>query len=209
MRAAGRDLTPSQFGVSLENGLNISVYDRLTTGATGNAKSAGEKLKEKLSATATDGPRVQPVGEKERNNAARPTLVCAQCTNGAMEALRLSHSAFLTRLSNSLGELQSISLEREDPSFAKPTKPLTEKDVATVLEQMGLSKILKHAMILSSIDETRVPAKKRKKNHFSDFKGTQEELVAEQETLLAETAHRVHVKHDQQLSGKSEKYMLP
>jgi hypothetical protein len=78
------------------------------------------------------------------------------------------------------------------------------------MERMGLAHVAERAMTsLSSGAVKRAPRKKRKKNHFAGFEGTQEELMAQQEALLAESAQRVQAMHRPQLSGKSEECRLP
>ena len=158
---------------------------------------------------------MQPVGETEdANNATtEKAFPRAECTNGAMEALRLCHSAFLSSLSSSLGELESklrveSSSSKKGISSSTMTTALTEKDVMTCMEQMGLSNIAQRAMSsLASDDSTKPPRKKKRKmkDHFANLKGTQlEKLLAEQERLLSESAHRVQMMNHEPLQGKSE-----
>mmetsp|Transcript_37654 Transcript_37654/g.61498 ORF Transcript_37654/g.61498 Transcript_37654/m.61498 type:complete len:228 (+) Transcript_37654:110-793(+) len=222
-RAPG-DFTPSQFASCIENGLNIHVHDKLSAAAakvTVNQSSDEDMTLDELLAIKTKtnptDTSMQPVGETEdANNATEKAFPRAECTNGAMEALRLCHSAFLSSLSRSLGELE-LKLRVESSSSKKgksasttrvSTTALTEKDVMTCMEQMGLSNIAQRAMSsLASDDSTKQPRKKKRKmkDHFANLKGTQlEELLAEQERLLSESAHRVQMMNHEPLQGKSE-----
>mmetsp|Transcript_34735 Transcript_34735/g.75060 ORF Transcript_34735/g.75060 Transcript_34735/m.75060 type:complete len:203 (+) Transcript_34735:105-713(+) len=192
-RAPG-EFTPSQFATCIEKGLNIYAHDTLTSpSSTAVAKSSSK------------------TSNKTKRNYNNPTtstnssLPRVECTNGAMEALRLCHATFLSTLASSLGEDSSA-------------KPLSEEDVVTCLEEMGLSDLAKRGVesLLGDskggddddddddYDNTRQRQQKRqppsqnkrrrkKKKAFAGFEGTEEELIAEQERLLAESARRVQM----------------
>mmetsp|Transcript_32914 Transcript_32914/g.69270 ORF Transcript_32914/g.69270 Transcript_32914/m.69270 type:complete len:247 (-) Transcript_32914:1202-1942(-) len=169
------------------------------------------------------------VGEADVNNEATITNTTSfprvECTNGGMEALRLYHSAFLAMVSTSLGELESAvaaaaaaaataaSKKGKSSSSTPPIKILNEKDVMTCMEQMGLANLVQRAMASLANDNDKRPAsrggrgpakkKRKRKDPFADYKGTEEELLAEQERLLSESAIRVQMMNLDQ--GKSEK----
>jgi len=172
----------SQFASCVEDGLNIHVCDEEST--------ANSTKSPEVNNSKDDPTKKQPVGKAAANEGSTTTTYPrVECTNGAMEALRQCHSAFLEKVSGSLAELDSTAYS------------LTETDVMAVMHQMGLSKLADRAVESMSINKK--PQKKKRKKPTSGFKGTREELIAEQERLLAESACRVR-EMNQQTQGKSE-----
>lgn len=191
-RAPG-EFIPVQFATCIEDGLNIHVYDmkkKLSAGAAEpNTSLEDESLETKPSATKAGGsiPTDEDAAAAADDGNGSPFFPRVECTNGAMEALRLSHSAFIATISSSLGELSKYSAN--------------EQDVMACLEEMGLSNLAQRAMAasLASSDNdgnTKQPPKKKRKkakDPFANFKGTEEELIAEQERLLSESAQRMQM----------------
>jgi hypothetical protein len=106
-----------------------------------------------------------------------------------MEALRQCQSAFLTFLSTSLGD---------QTNQIKEGGILTEQDVMSCMRNMGLSALASRgaALLSSSYETQQQPLKKKRKGAssktFGNVSGTHmEELVAEQERQLLESACRV------------------
>lgn len=211
-----RDFTAVQFANCVRDGLNVHICDDEKNAAAKKKSNGVARKKKKTSASTKDGgdysdpgdgdvaskpsgPQPQLAESKSLDaaksatgatagetaeNATNSNFPRVECTNGAMEALRLSHSAFLETMAASLGELGKYSL--------------TDKDVLSCLEGMGLPHLAERAMTSSpsgNVDSNHKQAKKRqkKKRAFAGFSGTQEELIAEQERLLKESAARVNM----------------
>mmetsp|Transcript_7836 Transcript_7836/g.17005 ORF Transcript_7836/g.17005 Transcript_7836/m.17005 type:complete len:231 (-) Transcript_7836:117-809(-) len=217
------ELGPSQFATCIENGLNIHAHDKQT------AAAAAKKSKEKSSDGEDDDPATEDLltttsgsnsigndatknkQDDEVNKATTTTTNTAafpraECTNGAIEALRQCHSAFLSALSTKLG----AHLNELESSSSK-VRLLTPNVVMACMEEMGLSDIAQRAMAsLDGSDDNnnqislRRKKKRRKKNPFEG--STKEELIAEQERLLMESAKRIQMMNGQNdnLQGKSE-----
>ncbi|KAL7541240.1 hypothetical protein ACHAXR_010749 [Thalassiosira sp. AJA248-18] len=217
-RALPGEFTPAQFASCIENGLNIHVFDKSSrvdsdeaAGAESTKKSPDDDQEAQQPSSTKNNEIInnptdttmQKVGSHGAvNTTSNPSLSRVECTNGAMEALRLCHSSFLSTLSTSLGESYSSSLD--------DARILSENDVMTCMEQMGLSHLAHRAMTSLSNDnasgtkrqQQQHLKKSRKKRAFAGFEGTEEELIAEQERLLSESARRVRTNHEMQ--GKSE-----
>mmetsp|Transcript_13655 Transcript_13655/g.29597 ORF Transcript_13655/g.29597 Transcript_13655/m.29597 type:complete len:216 (-) Transcript_13655:62-709(-) len=205
-RAPG-ELTPNQFASYIERGLNIHVHDeklfadaKAASELSPDDETAATKLKSEPENDAT----IRSAGGADAGGATgSPTFPRTECTNGAMEALRLCHSAFLSALSVSLGGASASSSAKR--------RTLTEEDVAACAKRMGLSDLARRAAdsLSAGDDDADGPRPKRRKkklrgkDHFFDFKGTREELIAEQERLLAESARRVQTMNAT-MQGKRE-----
>eukprot|EP00580_Thalassiosira_gravida_P001345 CAMPEP_0201610752 /NCGR_PEP_ID=MMETSP0492-20130828/17786_1 /ASSEMBLY_ACC=CAM_ASM_000837 /TAXON_ID=420259 /ORGANISM="Thalassiosira gravida, Strain GMp14c1" /LENGTH=213 /DNA_ID=CAMNT_0048076677 /DNA_START=62 /DNA_END=703 /DNA_ORIENTATION=+ len=196
------EFTPSQFATCIEKGLNIHAHDRLhTASATAVAKSSSKSPNKNDNATT----KTKRNNDNPTTTSTKSSIRRVECTNGAMEALRLSHATFLSTLASSLGE-ESCG------STSASTKPLSEENVVTCLEEMGFSDLAKRGLesllvhVHGEDDDARRQQKRRqkqstsqnkrrrkKKKAFAGFEGTEEELIAEQERLLAESARRVQM----------------
>jgi hypothetical protein len=237
-RPAG-EFTPSQFATCIETGLNIHAYIGESTKSSFNAsKSSGvaslkEEDENKLSRSNNSETQQSAAAAATSITDANPTLPRVECTNGAMEALRLCHSAFLSMTSNALVSMESLSSDDNDydgstkgskkrkHSSTSTIQPISDQDVENCLTQMGLSDLVQRAKsslsysntmavegteVTKSVQQTKrkklsaQQKRKRKTNPFAAFDGTPEELLAEQERLLSESANRM--KLDQNLEGE-------
>ncbi|KAL3757941.1 hypothetical protein ACHAWU_002861 [Discostella pseudostelligera] len=195
--------TPAQFSSCLESGLNIhvnmfdvghsssSAASAATTLSTRNVDAcSGDNSREGLKSIDVLGSESKDLAAYVRHNSDHPEFPSVSCTNGAMEALRQCQSAFLTFLSTSLGDQMKVK---------KEGGILTEQDVMSCMRNMGLSALASRgAALMSSSNETQQqqPQKKKRKGAssktFGNVSGTHmEELVAEQERQLLESACRV------------------
>jgi hypothetical protein len=190
--------TPTQFASCIESGLNIHVLDVVGGGdassSSGDTCSIGTKASLKRDESLKDEDPTVNVSNSSTNQhtSATTAFTPVLCTNGAMEALCQCQSAFLSLLSTSLG----------DEMKNKGGGMLTEHEVMSCMSIMGLSDLASRgAALLSSSVETQQqqqPPKKKRKGistkTFGNVSETQlEELVAEQERLLLESACRVRM----------------
>ena len=198
--------TPAQFSSCLESGLNIHVnmfdvgHSSSSSSSSSAASAAATLTRKNVPACSGDISRAdlksidilesKDLAAYVRHNSDHPEFPSVSCTNGAMEALRQCQSAFLTFLSTSLGDQMKVK---------KEGGILTEQDVMSCMRNMGLSALASRgAALMSSSNETQQqqPQKKKRKGAssktFGNVSGTHmEELVAEQERQLLESACRV------------------
>eukprot|EP00578_Thalassiosira_sp_NH16_P025243 CAMPEP_0181089874 /NCGR_PEP_ID=MMETSP1071-20121207/7534_1 /TAXON_ID=35127 /ORGANISM="Thalassiosira sp., Strain NH16" /LENGTH=208 /DNA_ID=CAMNT_0023171849 /DNA_START=157 /DNA_END=783 /DNA_ORIENTATION=+ len=195
-----------QFATCIEDGLNIHAYDK-TNAAGITSKSSDLPAAEKSSASSKTGncseANQQPAGEGSAKDDSITNMGFSrvECTNGALEGLRLCHSAFLSAIASSLADLEASSDDDDDGTVAAASKKrkssstaiktLAEHDVMTCMEKIGLSSLAERAMA-----ETLKKKKRRKKDPFANLKGSREDLIAEQERLLLESARRVQTMNE-------------
>lgn len=220
--------TPSQFSSCLE-GLNIYAHVR----NNGNEQTIGGKKNTdpadgENADSDTESKKPSAVGNLKRSVKERifPSVCSAQpehegatsstppveCTNGALEALRVCHSEFLAAVTSALA-LESESNSGggrsegrgDDVDCGSGIRHLNERHVLACMENLGFSELASRAVescsdgVVDNQETTRSNAgakakkrsRKRRGKPFSGFGGTTEELLAEQERLLAESARKM------------------
>ena len=159
------EFIPSQFASCIEKGLDIHSYSGVaqTDGkksAIGDIDENNDDGSSKPSARSTksgslaghDNHDATINNTRNDNNPLSP-MPPVECTNGAMEALRLCHSTFLSATANSLAFESSLPSSNTAPKKGKKSndnhqlsKLLSENDVMKCMTEMGFSNLAQRAM---------------------------------------------------------------